>query len=115
VCDGALCAWSWTTRENEAATKCRPGGGWRRIFGGLLARRDAARGKPRDNIGVVGDTNGRQPFRSFTVAGASAMSSARIDDPRRISPMRTTFAFAERRYMKRPAMNAIMRMDPNMV
>lgn len=44
--------------ENETASRCRSGGGWRRILGVSLLRRDAARGKPRHDIWVEGDANG---------------------------------------------------------
>ena len=50
------------------------------------------------------------PFSFATVAGATAIKSARIDENKSISPMRTTFAFVDRRYMSRPAIRAMRRM-----
>jgi hypothetical protein len=50
------------------------------------------------------------PCSFATVEGASAIKRARIDENRSISPMRTTFAFVDKRYMSRPAIRAMMRM-----
>ena len=56
---------------------------------GLKATRTITRGSYVHAAQAASD----QFCRSFTVAGASAMSSARIEENRSISPMRTTFAF----------------------
>ena len=49
------------------------------------------------------------PCSFATVEGASAIKSARIDENRSISPIRTTFAFADKRYIRRPAIRAMKR------
>jgi hypothetical protein len=57
---------------------------------------------------VVLDDSG-YPWSSLTVAGASEIRRAKIYENRSISPIFTTLALADRRYMRSPAISAMSR------
>lgn len=115
----------WLTALSlQYKSRCGGIGGW------PASRGDTADGQLSDEIGVEEDVNCHRsivardrlrmnndpvaiyPCSFATADGASAMSSARIEENRSISPMRTRLLFAPsagKRNMRRPAIRATKR------